>query len=436
MIKIAVWGYAAYGRRMVESIKNICSDQYELTAVYDRRYEQLNAQNTDPDYFPLSNPDNILSDFQQGVFEKILLCMFKGEEEAVTFLEENHIPRIRLGSKEDFYPLSAFEHIASPFEITQDHYELHVLKNMRYAMPNYFKVDLGYLFDRDGKVLKDPFTVYPLPVFVKFAEDFPFIFKNPKAEIIPMPGQYCVLTKANCSNYWHFTYENMDCVWLLEENGYTGKYVINNESYCKELMLIAGISPDRILTTDDFDFNKIYELEELFYVKLVDNSRYHSAFVLKRMADHIKSTLPRDPSLPKKIYVKRITSRRLLDADELIKSYGFTEIIPENYTVKEQMALFYNADVVFSVHGANSTNGLYMRDNTFFIEAFSTRWENTCNIYTMYQNKVHYYMVSSMEMFENNPDGRLHDYVIPKTLLHLTLRNVFELYERVKDTIV
>ncbi len=436
MIKIAVWGFAGYGRRMLESIMRFCSDTYQITAVYDRKYELINTQNNEPGSIFVRDPEDLVTDYQQGVFEALLICMVNGYEKATVYAQENNIPITHLGSEEDLYPLSAFEHTEDPYHISQDHYEVHVLKNMRYAIPNYYIIDIGYLFDRDGKVIKDPLTVYPLPIYIRHFADFPFPFKNPKAEVIPMSGQYCVLTKANCSNYWHFTYENMDCVWLLEENGYTGKYVINNVPYCKEIMRIAGISPDRILTIHDFDYNKIYEFEELFYVKLIDNSRYHSSFVLKRLADHIKSTLPRDPSLPKKIYVKRITTRKLLGADELIKSYGFTEIIPENYSVLEQMTLFYNADVVFSVHGANSTNGLYMRENTFFVEAYSTRWENACNIYTMYQNKVHYYPVTSMELFTENPDGQGHDIVIPRTLLRLTLRNVFELYDKIESSIV
>ena len=138
----------------------------------------------------------------------------------------------------------------------------------------------------------------------------------------------------------------MDCVWLLEEAGYTGKYIINNADYCREVMIIAGIQPERIIQIKELQRNVIYSFEQLFYVKLVDNSMYHSSFVLKRFADHIKKSLPIDPSLPKRIYVKRIGMRRLLNADKVMSDYNMTEIIPENYSVKEQMALFYNADIV------------------------------------------------------------------------------------------
>ena len=81
--------------------------------------------------------------------------------------------------------------------------------------------------------------------------------------------------------------------------------------------------------------------------------------------------------------LKRIGRGKLLDADDLLAEYGFTCIVPEDYTVKEQMALFFNADIVFCVHGANSTNCLYMRKGTVFIEAFSSYWMNQCNLYAL-----------------------------------------------------
>lgn len=433
-MKIAIWGFGVYGKRMYHSITQFSTEPVEITCIYDRRYSLSNQANTDLT-MNIRNPEQIPDDYKNGLFDQIMLCINNRKEQRALsdYLSSINIPEYHIGKIEDFYPLPIFEEMERPFEITQDHYEFHVLKNMFGALPNYSDNERIYIFDKDGRVMKGFWDAYEMEYEKEFVLDFPFHLNSDKPERIDLKGQYCVLAKIRSNNYWHFTYENMDCVWLLEEAGYTGKYIINNADYCREVMIIAGIQPERIIQIKELQRNVIYSFEQLFYVKLVDNSMYHSSFVLKRFADHIKKSLPIDPSLPKRIYVKRIGMRRLLNADKVMSDYNMTEIIPENYSVKEQMALFYNADIVFSVHGANSTNCLYMRENTIFIEAFSTRWENSCNLYTLDKNCVHYFPITSMDLFRENPDGILRDYTIPPTLMYMTMRTVFALYKTLRN---
>ena len=129
--------------------------------------------------------------------------------------------------------------------------------------------------------------------------------------------------------------------------------------------------------------------------------------------------------MPKKIYVKRIGTRKLLGADDLITEYGFTTMIPEDYNVKDQMTFFYNADIIFCVHGANSTNCLYMREGTVFIEAFSSYWMNTFNLYTVAASGINYLPVSSLETVLENKDGISRDFEMPEVLLRMTIHNAF-----------
>ena len=119
----------------------------------------------------------------------------------------------------------------------------------------------------------------------------------------------------------------------------------------------------------------------------------------------------------------------MLDADKVLAEYGFTTMIPEDYSVKEQMTLFYNADIVFCVHGANSTNCLYMRKGTVFIEAFSSYWMNRCNLYALAAEGVNYLPVCSLKTVRENKDGAFRDFTIPDLLLHMTIRNAFYIYQ-------
>jgi capsular polysaccharide biosynthesis protein len=264
---------------------------------------------------------------------------------------------------------------------------------------------------------------------IPFAFDYPFVFKKSKAERILFEGQYCILTKKHSGNYWHFTYSCLDIIWLLEQAGFEGKYVIPNKKFCSEILQLIGVSPERIVTLRNFEHNKIYVFEEVFYVTIGKGQEKYGTPVLLEAAEFIKNKLPLDSSLPKRIYVKRIGKRKLLGADNLLAEYGFTTMVPEHYSVREQMALFYNADIVFCVHGANSTNCLYMRKNTVFIEAFSSYWINRCNLYTVASAEVHYLPVSTLETVWTNEDGISRDFTIPEVLLRMTIHNAILINE-------
>ena len=151
--------------------------------------------------------------------------------------------------------------------------------------------------------------------------------------------------------------------------------------------------------------------------------------VLFEAVQYIKNKLPVEPSLPKKIYVKRIGKRKLLDADNIVAEYGFTTVVPEDYSVREQMTLFYNADIVFCVHGANSTNCLYMRKGTVFIEAFSSYWENRCNLKALAMQGINYLPVTSLENVRENKDGVIRDFKFPEILLRMTIQNALLIYQ-------
>ncbi len=429
MTKIALWGYGKYGRRMFESLNRLCSDEYEVVRVYDRDYQKLKYTEGES-CPPISNPEALVEDYKRGLFEKVLLCFLWYE--VLTgprkYLKKHSIPELHLGSEDDFYPAACFEQGTKPFDIQQKGYSFYVLKNIYGAMANYESNELLYLFDSEGKVLKEHWThwhAFQTPHIY----DFPFSLKNSKVGKIVFKGQYCILTKQSASNYWHFTYQCLDVVWLLENAGYTGKYVVPNQPFCTELLQMLDIDPERIIPLKTFEHNEIYVFEEVFCVSFsVDKEEYGSS-VLLQVAEKIKEKLTVNPSLPKRIYIKRIGRRKLLDADDLLTEYGFTTVVPEKYSVQEQMNLFFNADIVFCVHGANSTNCLYMRKGTVFIEVFSSSWINRCNLYTVAEAEVHYLPVSPMETVWVNDGGIENDFTIPDVLLRMVIKNASLIHE-------
>ena len=429
MMKIAIWGYGVYGRRMFKSLTGFCSEGYEIVRVYDAAYRRL--KNTEGKLsLKIHNPEELLEDYKKGLFEKVLVCIYYVSQKPKQFLRKHSIPELCLGNAADLCPLSSFEQGEKPFEIGREGYDFYVIKNLYGAMANYESVEMLYLFDDEGRVVKEHRDHFDPEYFEWYM--YPFALRHSKAEKVFLEGQYCILTKKHSNNYWHYTYSSLETVWLLEKAGFQGKYVVPDTEHGSELLRFLDVSPDRIISLGSFEHNRIYVFEEAFYVVPVkpfgEDLVYGSPVLLEAVA-YIKKKLPADPSLPKKIYVKRIGKRKLLGADDILAGYGFTTIVPEEYSVREQMKLFYNADVVFCVHGANSTNCLYMRKGAVFIEAFSSYWMNRCNLYATVTNGVAYLPVSSLETVRDNKDGVFRDFTFPESLLRMTIQNALRIYQ-------
>ena len=424
-MKIAIWGYGKYGRRMFDSLTRFCSEEYEVVRVYDKNYQIL-ERTEGRISLPVCNPGSLSEDYKSGMFDKVLVCILKYEtlREIREFLQKNLIPELHIGSEDDFFSASFFEQGEKPFAIQQDGYSFCVLKNLYGAMANYESNELLYLFNHEGKVLQEHW-IHLYGKQTSHVYDYPFSFKNSRAKKIFIKGQYCILTKQYSKNYWHFTYQCLDTVWLLEKAGYKGKYIVPNQSFCNELLHLLDIVPERIISLSKFEHNKIYVFEEVFCVSFTVGKENYGTSVLLQLAEDLKKKLPVDPSLPKMIYVKRIGKRKLLAADDLLAGYGFSVMVPEDYSVKEQMTLFYNADIVLCVHGANSANCLYMRKGAVFLEAFSSYWMNQCNLYTVVAAGVNYLPVSSLETVWENRDGISRDFELPEPLLRMTIQNAF-----------
>ena len=429
MVKIAIWGYGRYGRRMFESLTRLCSDEYEVVRVYDTAYQKLNTSEGKRT-LEIYNPEVIPEDYKNGLFEKVLVCIYFGWHKPRQFLRERSIPELHLGGPDDLYPLSSFEQGEKPFKIYRAGYNFYVIKGLLGALPNYDSNSMMYLFDEEGRVVKEHRDQFDPEYFELY--DYPFVFRRSIAEKVFLKGQYCILTKQHSNNYWHYTYSNLEIVWILEKAGFRGTYVVPSYQFGSELLRMLDVPPERIISLSTFEHNRVYVFEEVFYVvpvKPFGEDLVYGSPVLLEAVESIKKKLPLDSSSPKKLYVKRIGKRKLLGADKVLAEYGFTIMIPEDYSVFEQMVLFYNADIVFCVHGANSTNCLYMRKGTVFVEAFSSNWMNRCNLYTTVTSGVNYLPVSTLETVRgNNYDSVIRDFTFPEILLRSTIENAFRIY--------
>ena len=378
MLKTAIYGYGIFGKRTSQSFHNCWDGEYVVTAIYDRVPE-----NKFDDIWGLAvrHPDRMEEDYQNGLFDKVFVALFYPDVRD-SVIEELHARGLETffpGREEDLAGPECFDLVEDPgLKIDEEGYQFHVYRNILGTPAEYNRTGIVFLYNESGKLIRLDWEKYldndrDKPLM------YPIRLKDPTVERIPMKGSWCVLARNFVENYWHFTFENADCVFLLEEAGYKGNYLVDNRSFITEILRLLGVTPDRIFYTDQLELQKAYVFEELVSLMYIAERMKSSTPVLKRMSAKIRKTLVRDPKYPKKLYVKRIGMRKLLNGEETAVRRGYEVFVPDGKSVQEQMNYFYNADIILCPHGANSTNCIYMHKGAVFAEIFSDRWYMNIN---------------------------------------------------------
>ena len=420
-MNVALWGFGDFGKRVSESLFRYWGGRYTVAGIYDPSGEAARAPFWD---VGISDPGLIGADHEKGVFESVIVCIISEEErtEVIEGLRAAGIPVLFPGDPADFLPSEEF---APETVETQESCRIYRCREVMAARADHLSWECVYVFDRSGRILKDPWSVNDwcdpeLPLI------YPFPFREPLPEKIRMPGSWCLLTKMYGNNFWHFTFQNLCDVLFLERAGFTGTYIIPNASYDRELMLMMGIAPERIISIEALSHHKVYVFDEVFGVQFDHRDTLAEAAAISKVAGLIKSRLKPDPSYPKYIYVKRTGTRKLLNGDEIAERFGFTTIIPEELSVREQMAYFRNADIVLCPHGANSANCLYMHENSVFIEVFSDRWYLDINAGACRENHVHH-LKAVGKAAGKAKQGIKDDCTIPKSRILLVMKRACSL---------
>ena len=243
--------------------------------------------------------------------------------------------------------------------------------------------------------------------------------------------EVCLLCFINGFNYWHFTCDVMPRIMLMEKSGYKGKYLLNNHPKVKEFTEMLGLSEDRLIYSvcgSVIQAKKVYLFDESYGIdihgKWLSDTR---DFIIEKIEEK-HGTLIDDKS-PKKLYVSRIGTRRILNEDEIIsylKPLGFEVIIPEKFSIHEQIKLFANADIIVNPHGANCTNILYSKKGTTFVECFGHQWINPCMIGAIELLDLDYRMICERFADYLPNANKFSNYVINLTIFKCVIKKILQ----------
>lgn len=420
--KIALWGYGYYGHDIEAAVRDSWSEDYEITAVFDRNYQKMNS---DPSAGrQIKDPDSVSDCYRHGLFDKVFISVYSKEERALikAFLDMKNVPTLDVVS---FNVLKEGENCAQAetvMETEQPGYTIFTFRDQylffvpRCPYPIIYDTDhaVNKAFWRDSQIKQ---------------EVFPRFFKPSYSEPEHvLHGEYCFLSTIDSKNYWHFTYELLDKVWIMKKNGFSGRFILPKTSFSDELMQLIGVQEEQIIWAEELRKDSLWRIEKLIYPYLKNDDRSYASPVLMEVADSITGAFEwEDKNYPERVYIQRVGGRKLIGCDELLKEYGFVTVVPDGLSVKEQIRYFMNAKIVFSPHGANTANALYMRPGSVLIESFPVIWLNPCCTREVLDRGVYYLPIFEHKDMVAEGVNYQSDYSVQPEMIEAAMTNAIKL---------
>ena len=429
--KIAVWGFGFAGKRFYQMISQDYSDKYEITAVFDQAWKEKEHEKIE-----IQDPAAIHEMYTNGIFSSVAVCVMD-----LSAAREIKNKLIEADTRVFNMPENVFLD-SSSFNVDAQDDQENLPEGYRHLiLHNIYGAEFGpncgfFMFDKDKRLNRD--YLYDHQIIDMDLRNLMIPFSRKELECaVFMAGEYCMLAKIYNGNYWHFSYEALDQVYLLEKHGFSGKYILPHTDFAEELMQLMGIDTEtRIIWPDDLPSNKVFLFEYVHLYTLGKDKLKISAPVLCEYSNFITQKLtnsdrPEQDEYPERIFVKRIGTRKLIINNNWLDQHGFKTIIPEELTIVKQIRYFMNAKIVLSPHGANSTNVLYMKPGTVFIETFPNTYYNALNFEVLYLKKVFYLpVIKNPVIIDDRNNNRNVDYQISENMLNNAVRIAEKILER------
>lgn len=234
----------------------------------------------------------------------------------------------------------------------------------------------GAVLSPEGRLIFDLSQDFDLKKYRMLkVEEHPVFHQWNNPQLQEIKGTAAVLTFCGSHNYFHWMYDVLPRIAMLQASGIPYSSIIMNPnpygSFVEQTWAMLGISEELVIRTH----SEFYlQPERLLVPSLIMNSHYPpwaTATLRELLLPH------RDASLasPERIYIPRSRgySRRIVNEDQVIsclEEYGFVAVSLEKWTIAEQIQIFASAKVIVGPHGAGFTNLAFCRPGTRVIEIF------------------------------------------------------------------
>lgn len=176
------------------------------------------------------------------------------------------------------------------------------------------------------------------------------------------------LTHQAPSNYYHWMYEVLPRIHLIDQSGLgINRYVINDNQLPFQINTLSalGINERNIIRTND---NFHLQAKRLIVPSLPQfATKWAHDFLREKLLSLGEGKLDGY----ERIYIIRKNFRKVLNESEILEilsDYGFKAILLEQLPIEKQISIFRTAKVVIGPHGAGLTNLTFSNPGTKVIE--------------------------------------------------------------------
>ncbi|CAK7058711.1 MAG: hypothetical protein DELT_01330 [Desulfovibrio sp.] len=180
-------------------------------------------------------------------------------------------------------------------------------------------------------------------------------------------------------NFWHWMFEGLARVALLESLGYRGAYIIPPYDHALETMVMLQIPRQRLVMG-----RQPYRVKRLVVTEHMAPDTFAPGTIrtFHALKERLDAACSRQTGT-KRCYIKRIGRRKVANEPEvtaMLESLGFAVMTPEDFASPiEQLAYMSNVECSVMAHGANAALAFAQPRDAHFFELFGMGYVNNCN---------------------------------------------------------
>lgn len=237
-----------------------------------------------------------------------------------------------------------------------------------------------------------------------------YTIKQKKPQIIK--GNCAVIGTAGANIYYHWMMDVLPRLGIISKQVSLSEidYFItefNAYTFQVQTFEILNIPLKKIIASND-NWNFHIEAEQLWVPSLAGPLDQPTAYQVEYLRELFKEYICESGG-NRRLYISRRKEgrRTIVNEDSIIaelKKRGFDIVVCEELTVKEQVKLFSEAQIIIGPHGSAFTNLVFCKPGTKVLDIFSNSHINPCFWFLSQIRELDYhFMVGSSAPIDTNP---------------------------------
>lgn len=210
-------------------------------------------------------------------------------------------------------------------------------------------------------------------------ENHPIFIRPYNPEATRIEGIVAIVTSCGSNEFFHYFSETLYMYYLYEKSKIKYDYLLTptDKSYQREMLELLKIPQAKILPANNYP---------AIYPETIITSNSSSRYAFR--SDYInflrtKMNIPEGVNGKKRIFISRgkrgvrsiINEKSLFD---YLEEKGFRKYTLEALTLKEQIKLFMDAEIIIAPHGAGLIHLIWAPKSTVVLELFHKSYTNQC----------------------------------------------------------